>query len=34
MKKYKRDLDWKKILQGPAMDDEEDQRKTHYQKQN
>ena len=34
MKKYKRDLDWRKILQGPAMDDEDDQRKTHYQKQN
>ncbi len=30
MKKYKRDLDWRKILQGPAMDDEEDQRENHY----
>ena len=34
MKKYKRDLDWKKILQGPAMDDEAEQRESHYQKQN
>jgi len=34
MKKYKRDLDWRKILQGPAMDDEAEQRESHYQKQN
>jgi YVTN family beta-propeller protein len=26
MKKYKRDIDWRKIMQGPAMDDEDDQR--------
>ena len=34
MKKYKRDLDWKKILQGPAMDDEDEQRENHYKKEN
>lgn len=34
MKKYKRDLDWKKIMQGPAMDDEAEQRENHYKKQN
>ena len=27
MKKYKRDIDWKKILKGPEMDDEDDMRK-------
>ena len=26
MKKYKRDIDWRKIIQGPAMDDEDEQR--------
>lgn len=34
MKKYKRDIDWKKIMQGPAMDDEDEQRKKHYTKEN
>lgn len=34
MKKYKRDLDWRKIMQGPAMDDEAEQRENHYKKQN
>lgn len=34
MKKYKRDLDWKKIMQGPAMDDEDEQRENHYKKEN
>lgn len=34
MKKYKRDIDWKKIMQGPAMDDEDEQRENHYKKQN
>lgn len=30
MKKYKRTIDWRKIEQGPPMDDEDDQRKEHY----
>jgi hypothetical protein len=34
MKKYTRDLDWKKIMQGPAMDDEDEQRENHYKKEN
>jgi DNA-binding beta-propeller fold protein YncE len=32
MKKYKRDLDWRKILKGPEMDDEDELRKAHYKK--
>jgi hypothetical protein len=32
MKKYKRDLDWRKILKGPEMDDEDELRKVHYKK--
>jgi DNA-binding beta-propeller fold protein YncE len=31
MKKYNRDIDWHKIMQGPDMDDEDDMRKNHYQ---
>ena len=31
MKRYKRDLDWKKIMQGPDMDDKDDIRKRHYE---
>jgi hypothetical protein len=27
MKKYGRDIDWKKIMKGPDMDDEDDMRK-------
>lgn len=34
MKKYKRDLDWRKIMQGPAMDDEADQRNRHNKGEN
>jgi len=34
MKKYKRDLDWKTIMQGPAMDDADEQRENHYKKEN
>ncbi len=34
MMKYKRDIDWKKIMQGPAMDDEDDIRENHYKKDN
>lgn len=30
MKRYKRDIDWRKIMKGPEMDDEDDQRKEHY----
>ncbi len=30
MKKYNRSIDWKKILQGPDMDDEDEIRKNHY----
>ncbi|MCW3117489.1 MAG: Phosphoesterase family protein, partial [Chitinophagaceae bacterium] len=30
MKKYHRDIDWRKVLKGPEMDDEDDQRKDHY----
>lgn len=34
MKKYNRTIDWRKIEQGPKMDDEEEQRTGHYQKEN
>ncbi|GEO10600.1 bifunctional YncE family protein/alkaline phosphatase family protein [Segetibacter aerophilus] len=30
MKRYNRDIDWRKIIKGPEMDDEDDQRKDHY----
>jgi DNA-binding beta-propeller fold protein YncE len=30
MKKYHRTLDWRKIMQGPEMDDEDDMRRDHY----
>ena len=30
MKKYHRNIDWRKIMQGPEMDDEDDMRKDHY----
>lgn len=30
MKKYKRSVDWRKVMQGPDMDDEDDMRKNHY----
>ncbi|MES1221635.1 MAG: phosphoesterase, partial [Bacteroidota bacterium] len=30
MKKYNRDIDWRKVLKGPEMDDEDDQRREHY----
>ncbi len=33
MKKYHRNIDWRKIMQGPEMDDEDDMRNNHY-KQN
>jgi DNA-binding beta-propeller fold protein YncE len=34
MKRYNRSIDWRKVLKGPEMDDEEDQRKEHYKQQN
>jgi YVTN family beta-propeller protein len=34
MKRYKRDIDWRKVIQGPDMDDEDDQREKHYKKEN
>jgi hypothetical protein len=30
MKKYNYNLDWKKIKQGPSMDNEKNQRQEHY----
>jgi hypothetical protein len=30
MKKYNKNLDWRKIKQGPSMDDEKEQRTEHY----
>ena len=30
MKKYKTNVDWRKVLKGPDMDDEDELRKTHY----
>ncbi|MEO5681958.1 MAG: phosphoesterase [Chitinophagaceae bacterium] len=30
MKKYNRSIDWRKIIQGPEMDDEDEQRADHY----
>ena len=33
MKKYNKTIDWKKIQQGPKMDDLEDMRNNHYQQQ-
>lgn len=34
MNKYNRTIDWRKIEQGPKMDDEEEQRTGHYKKEN
>jgi len=33
MSRYNRSVDWKKIMKGPEMDDEDDQRKEHYKQQ-
>jgi DNA-binding beta-propeller fold protein YncE len=30
MKRYNRDIDWRKVIKGPEMDDEDDIRKAHY----
>ena len=34
MRRYNRTIDWRKIQQGPKMDDEEEQRTDHYKKEN
>lgn len=34
MKRYNKNIDWKKIMQGPKMDDEDEQRSEHYKKGN
>jgi arylsulfatase A-like enzyme len=31
MKRYNRKIDWRKVLKGPDMDDEDEMRKEHYQ---
>jgi hypothetical protein len=33
MKKYQRGIDWKKIMKGPEMDDEDDMKREHYEQQ-
>ena len=33
MKRYNRTIDWRKIMKGPEMDDEDDLRKEHYRQQ-
>ncbi|MBS1598820.1 MAG: bifunctional YncE family protein/alkaline phosphatase family protein [Bacteroidetes bacterium] len=30
MKRYNRNIDWRKIMKGPEMDDEDEQRREHY----
>jgi DNA-binding beta-propeller fold protein YncE len=34
MKRYNKNIDWKKVMQGPKMDDEHEQRTEHYKKVN
>jgi hypothetical protein len=34
MKRYKRDIDWKKIMKGPEMDDEDELREKHNKGEN
>ncbi len=34
MKKYNRSIDWRKVEQGPKMDDEHEQRTDHYKSKN
>jgi len=34
MKRYNRNIDWRKVMKGPEMDDEEEARKEHYKQQN
>jgi len=31
MKRYNRSIDWRKVEQGPKMDDEDEQRADHYE---
>ena len=33
MKRYNRNIDWRKVLKGPEMDDEDELRKEHYRQQ-
>ncbi|MBC7827045.1 MAG: phosphoesterase [Chitinophagaceae bacterium] len=33
MDRYNKNIDWRKIMQGPKMDDEDEQRADHYQQQ-
>jgi hypothetical protein len=33
MNRYNKNIDWRKIIQGPKMDDEDEQRADHYNKQ-
>ncbi|MEP7229025.1 MAG: bifunctional YncE family protein/alkaline phosphatase family protein [Ginsengibacter sp.] len=33
MKRYNRKIDWRKVMKGPEMDDEDDLRKEHYKQQ-
>jgi len=30
MKRYNRSIDWRKVIKGPEMDDEDEIRKEHY----
>jgi hypothetical protein len=34
MDRYNKNIDWRKIMQGPKMDDEDEQREDHYKKEN
>lgn len=34
MDRYNKNIDWRKIMQGPKMDDEDEQREDHYKKGN
>ncbi len=34
MNRYNKNIDWRKIMQGPKMDDEDEQRTEHYKKEN
>src|SRR6202007_54431 len=34
MKRYNRNIDWRKIMKGPEMDNENEERKEHYKQQN
>jgi len=34
MKRYNKNIDWRKVMKGPEMDDEEEARKEHYKQKN